>query len=101
MEEIINEDVNKDVNEEQLKENEEQSKENEEQPKENEEQSKKKAKPSVWWTILRIVIALVIIAAGVFLILYIIARAAKYETILAMLQSMYIELELMWQRIRY
>ena len=61
----------------------------------------KKVKASFWWTIIRTVIALVIIAVGVYLILYLVARAAKYETISAMLQSMFIELELMWQRVLY
>ena len=61
----------------------------------------KKVKASFWWTVIRTVIALVIIAVGVYLILYLVARAAKYETISAMLQSMFIELELMWQRVLY
>jgi len=30
-----------------------------------------------------------------------VARAAKYETIGAMLESMFVELRLMWQRIIY
>jgi len=61
----------------------------------------KKVKASFWWTVIRTVIALVIIAVGVYLILYLVARAAKYETISAMLHSMFIELELMWQRVLY
>ena len=61
----------------------------------------KKVKASFWWTIIRTLIALIIIAVGVYLVLYLVARAAKYETISAMLQSMYIELQLMWQRVLY
>jgi len=61
----------------------------------------KKVKASFWWTVIRTLIALIIIAVGIYLILYLVARAAKYETISAMLQSMFIELELMWQRIIY
>ena len=48
---------------------------------------------------LRTIIALVVIAVGIYLILYFIAMAAKYDTIPAMLQSMGVELSLMWQRI--
>jgi len=61
----------------------------------------KKFKESFWWTLIRIVIALIIIAVGTYLILYLVARAAKYDTIAAMLSSMLVELELMWQRILY
>jgi len=62
---------------------------------------KKKKKRSLAITILRIVISLIIIAGGIYLILFLVARAAKYDTIAAMLNSMFIELELMWQRIIY
>jgi len=51
--------------------------------------------------IIKIVAAILIISVGTFLILYIVARAAKFESIGAMLQSMFIELELMWQRVIY
>jgi len=51
--------------------------------------------------IIKIVVVILLIAIGTFLILFIVARAAKYETIGAMLQSMLIELELMWQRVIY
>jgi len=59
-----------------------------------------KRKRSPLMSLLRLVIALIIIAVGVFGILYIVALAAKYPTIGAMLDSMWVELELMWQRIR-
>ena len=61
----------------------------------------KRVRGSFWWTVIRTVLAIIIIAVGTYLILYLVARAAKYETISAMLQSMFIELELMWQRILY
>ena len=60
---------------------------------------KKKRRPIV--TLLRIVLSLVLIAVGIFLILWLVARAAKYDSIPAMLQRMFVELELMWQRILY
>ena len=77
------------------------SEENYEDDQDEKQSLIKKVKASFWWTIIRTVIALVIIAIGVYLILYLVARAAKYETISAMLQSMFIELELMWQRVLY
>jgi len=52
-------------------------------------------------TIIRIVVSVIIIVLGVYLILYLVMRAAKYDSIQAMLQRMFVELELMWQRIRY
>ena len=61
---------------------------------------KRKRKKHIGMTLLRLIIALFVIAVGVYLILYIVAYAAKYETIGAMLESMNIELSLMWQRIR-
>jgi len=60
---------------------------------------KKKRKPII--TLLRIVISLILIAAGIYLILFLVAKAAKYDSIPAMLQRMFVELELMWQRIIY
>jgi len=60
---------------------------------------RKKRKPIM--TLLRVVISLVLIAIGIFLILFLVARAAKYDSIPAMLQRMIVELELMWQRIIY
>jgi len=58
-------------------------------------------KQNIIMLIIKIVIAVIVIAVGTFLILYIVARAAKYESIGAMLQSMLIELEIMWQRVIY
>jgi len=62
---------------------------------------KKKKKRRPVSALLRIVISLIIIAAGIYLILFLVARAAKYDSIPAMLQRMIVELELMWQRIIY
>jgi len=61
---------------------------------------KRKRKRHIGITLLRLVIALVVIAVGIYLILYIVAYAARYESIGAMLEHMNIELSLMWQRIR-
>ena len=61
----------------------------------------KRFRGSFLWSIIRFLICIVIIAVGVFFILYIIARAAKYDSISSMLQNMLIELELMWQRVIY
>jgi len=61
----------------------------------------KRFKGSFLWSIIRFLICIVIIAVGVYVILYIIARGAKYDSISSMLQSMFIELELMWQRVIY
>ena len=61
---------------------------------------RKRHKRSPLWSLLKLIIALVVIAVGIFAILYIVAIAAKYDTIRAMLDSMMVELELMWQRIR-
>ena len=68
---------------------------------ESEDSFTKRFRGSLLWSILRLLICIVIIAIGVFVILYIIARAAKYDSISSMLQSMFIELELMWQRVLY
>jgi len=61
---------------------------------------KRKRKRHIGITLLRLVIALIVIAVGIYLILYIVAYAARYESIGAMLEHMNIELSLMWQRIR-
>jgi len=63
--------------------------------------TEKKKKGSLLWSIIRILISIVVIAVGVFIILYLVARYAKYDSISSMLQSMWIELGLMWQRIIY
>jgi cobalamin biosynthesis Mg chelatase CobN len=60
----------------------------------------KKKKRTPLRSLLRLVVALVIIAVGIYGILLIVAIAAKYDSINAMLASMMVELELMWQRIR-
>jgi len=69
--------------------------------KEEKPLAKRKKKRSFLVTLIRIVVSLVLIAIGIYLILFLVARAAKYDSIPAMLQSMFIELELMWQRIIY
>jgi len=61
----------------------------------------KRFQGSFLWSVIRFLICIIIIAVGVYVILYIIARAAKYDSISSMLQSMFIELELMWQRVIY
>jgi len=60
---------------------------------------KRKQKRHPIKSLLRILIALVIIAAGIYLILFAVAYFAKYDSIAAMLESMRAELSLMWQRI--
>ncbi len=49
--------------------------------------------------LIRILVVVAIIVVGVFLILWIVSRAAKYEIIGAMLDHMFGELDLMWKRI--
>jgi len=61
----------------------------------------KKKKSSLLMLLIRTVIALAVIAVGIYIILYLVARAAKYDSIAAMLDSMFVELGLMWQRIIY
>ena len=58
-----------------------------------------KRKGGILWGILRVVIILVIIAVGVYVILWAVARAGKYDSIRTMLDQMYVDLELMWSRI--
>ena len=62
---------------------------------------KSKRKRSLILTLVRIVVSVVIIAIGIYIILWLVARAAKYVSIEAMLQHMWVELQLMWQRILY
>jgi len=61
---------------------------------------KRKRKRHPVKSLLRILLALVVIAGGIFLILFVVAYLAKYDSIPAMLESMRVELSLMWQRIR-
>lgn len=60
---------------------------------------KKKKQRGALGTILRIVIAVVILVVGVFIILFIVAKASHFDSIGTMLQHMFTELGLMWQRI--
>jgi flagellar basal body-associated protein FliL len=60
---------------------------------------KDKKKKSGAATILRVIISLIIIILGVILILFLVARAAKYENIAEMLNHMFVEMDLMWKRI--
>jgi len=62
---------------------------------------KRKKKRSVLVTLIRIIVSVLIIAVGIYVILYLVARAAKYDSIPAMIRSMLVELDLMWQRILY
>jgi uncharacterized membrane protein len=62
--------------------------------------NKRKRKRHPVKSLLRILIALIIIAGGIYLILFAVAYFAKYDSIAAMLESMRVELDLMWQRIR-
>ena len=60
---------------------------------------KKRKKQSAGIAILRTVLVLLIIAVGVFGVLYIVAKASAHESLGAMLRHMQQELSLMWQRI--
>ncbi|MDL2253850.1 hypothetical protein LJC49_07245 [Ruminococcaceae bacterium OttesenSCG-928-I18] len=64
-----------------------------------EETAKKKNKEPVRKTVLRIVISLLVIALGIFLILFFVAKASLYDSIGSMLSHMFGELNLMWERI--
>ena len=75
-------------------------KEDEASAAKKEPKGKKKQKRHPIRSLLRILIALIIIAGGIYLILFLVAYFAKYESIPAMLASMRVELDLMWQRIR-
>lgn len=57
----------------------------------------KKEKPRN--TLLRILISLVVLALGVYLILFVVAKAGRFDSIGSMLQHMSVEVSLMWQRI--
>jgi len=61
--------------------------------------SRGKARKTVLATLFRVIISLIVIVIGVYLVLYVVSVAARFESISAMLQSMRIELDLMWQRI--
>ena len=61
---------------------------------------KRKQKRHPIKSLLRILLALIIIAAGIYLILFIVAYASRYDSIGSMLDRMFEELSLMWQRIR-
>jgi hypothetical protein len=67
---------------------------------EKEQPKKQKRKRHPVKSLLRVLLALIIIAGGIYLILFVVAWLAKYDSIAAMLESMRIELDLMWQRIR-
>lgn len=59
-----------------------------------------KKKKNIGSTLIRILVNVAIIALGVILLLWLVSKAAKYDSIGSMLDSMLIELELMWERIR-
>jgi len=50
-------------------------------------------------TLIRVIIAIVIIVVGIFLILFFVAKAAKYDSIGSMLEHMGTHMGLMWERI--
>lgn len=60
---------------------------------------KKRGKEPLYKTVLRVVISIVLLAIGVFIILLLVAKAARFDSIASMLQHMSVELSLMWQRI--
>lgn len=62
------------------------------------EKKKKKKEPGRKLA-LRIIISVVVIALGIYLILYLVARAAMYDSIGSMLQHMFNELSIMVERI--
>ena len=63
------------------------------------EKPKKKNKEPGHKTLLRVIISILIVAVGIYLILFLVARAAMYDSIGSMLQHMFVELSVMWQRI--
>lgn len=63
------------------------------------EKKKKTGKETGVKALIRILITLVIIALGIFLILFLVAKAGRFDSIGSMLQHMWVELSLMWQRI--
>jgi len=65
----------------------------------NIEAPQKKKNKSIVRTIIRIVVSILVIAIGIYLILWLVSRAAKYETISEMLQHMWEHLQIMWERI--
>lgn len=72
----------------------------EELQQENQPQKKKaKGKETLHKTLIRVIIALVILAVGIFLVLFLVAKASHFDSIGSMLQHMFVELSLMWQRI--
>jgi len=63
------------------------------------EAPKNKKNRSLLLTIVRIVVSIIVIVIGVYLILWLVSRAAKYETISEMLGHMWEHLQIMWERI--
>jgi uncharacterized membrane protein len=61
---------------------------------------KRKRKRHPIKSLLRVLLALVIIAGGIVVILLVVAHFAKYTDVFDMLEHMRAELALMWQRIR-
>ncbi|MDL2294723.1 hypothetical protein LJC60_08900 [Ruminococcaceae bacterium OttesenSCG-928-D13] len=60
---------------------------------------KQKGKEGAGKTLIRVLITLLIIAVGIFLVLFLVAKAGRFDSIGSMLQHMFTELSLMWQRI--
>lgn len=63
------------------------------------DRQKQKNKEAGGKTLLRVIISIVVIVVGIFLILFFVAKAAKYDSIGSMLNDMSIDLGLMWERI--
>lgn len=70
-----------------------------EQTAEPEEQKKEKKKKDGLKTLLKVIIAIVVIVVGIYLILFFVAKAAKYDSIGSMLEHMGTHMGLMWERI--
>ena len=63
------------------------------------EKNKIKTKEPIYKTILRIAFTLAVVIIGIFLILYFVAKAARFDSLVVMLKHMLAELTLIWERI--
>lgn len=64
-----------------------------------EEKKAKRNKESVGKVVLRVVISIAIIVVCIIIVLLIVAKASHYDSVGSMLNHMFGELQLMWQRI--
>jgi len=67
---------------------------------EEEEEEEKKDKEPFKKTLIRVIISILIIAVGIFLVLWIVSLAAQYDSISDMLRDMSNEVNLMIRRIQ-